>query len=68
MPHTNHLTQLGNLVGINLFSMKLLKNLEENFSYYQDYKIGVTSLFNMKSLLDKTYLLEKQKLHELTNI
>ena len=48
--------------------MKLLKNLEENFSYYQDYKIGVTSLFNMKSLLDKTYLLEKQRLHELTNI
>ena len=37
-------------------------------SHYQDYKIGVTSLFNMKSLLDKTSLLEKQKLHELTNI
>ena len=53
---------------LNLFSMEFLKNLKENFSYYQDYKIGVTSLFNMKSLIDKTYTLEKQKLHELMNI
>ena len=48
--------------------MEFLKNLEENLSYYQDYKIGVTSLFNMKSLIDKTYPLEKQELHELMNI